>query len=297
MPVRAKGKPRRSHGKIGFADMARAIAFKWKQITPHDKAVFQRLAAADKKRYTEEMKEWKLRNTEGSEKNEATSIKQWLQSGAEDEETTVLNKKKDSPEVDEPVPSLPSLTLEGVVMSLSSRLSVAQQQFASAESALLPAQHMHTHCLQLMQLLGFEALSYHRAMLDMAINQSQIPPLCIRDSAETNAAYQSFLHDYTKQQQQQLESMYGTLLPSTAGPALPMAMLQGSSLCRNNPSVSGAARMQHPTTMASMNQQPMAHSSSSSKAGGGDGTSSMAHLAHDIGPECCKFLIDIFLQD
>jgi hypothetical protein len=59
MPVRASGKPRRSHGKMGFADMARAIAGKWKTITPQEKAVYAELAAVDKRRYIEEMEEWK----------------------------------------------------------------------------------------------------------------------------------------------------------------------------------------------------------------------------------------------
>jgi HMG-box domain len=59
MPVRDSGKPRRSHGKMGFADMARAIAGKWKSINPQEKAVYAKLAAEDKRRYKDEMEAWK----------------------------------------------------------------------------------------------------------------------------------------------------------------------------------------------------------------------------------------------
>jgi HMG-box domain len=59
MPVRATGKPRKSHGKMGFADMARVIAGKWKTIRPQEKVIFVEMAATDKKRYKQEMVEWK----------------------------------------------------------------------------------------------------------------------------------------------------------------------------------------------------------------------------------------------
>ena len=47
-PVRASGKPRRSHGKVGFAEMARRISAKWKQISVEDKLYYEGLAAKDK---------------------------------------------------------------------------------------------------------------------------------------------------------------------------------------------------------------------------------------------------------
>ena len=47
-PVRASGKPRRSHGKVGFAEMAKRIGAKWKQISAEDKAHYEGLAAKDK---------------------------------------------------------------------------------------------------------------------------------------------------------------------------------------------------------------------------------------------------------
>jgi hypothetical protein len=58
-PMRAEGKPRRSHGKIGFADLARLIASKWKAVSPDKRAFYEELAVKDKARYVKEMNEWK----------------------------------------------------------------------------------------------------------------------------------------------------------------------------------------------------------------------------------------------
>jgi hypothetical protein len=58
-PDRVEGKPRRSHGKIGFADLARNIAANWKSIDAVSRAHFDRLAAKDKERYRTAMEEWK----------------------------------------------------------------------------------------------------------------------------------------------------------------------------------------------------------------------------------------------
>jgi hypothetical protein len=49
---------RKSHGKIGFAEMARAISSKWKMITPENKAYYDELAAQDKVRYKSQMAAW-----------------------------------------------------------------------------------------------------------------------------------------------------------------------------------------------------------------------------------------------
>lgn len=58
-PTRPEGKPRRSHGKIGFAELARSIAGKWNKIDADTRAHYDSLAATDKKRYLREMDEWK----------------------------------------------------------------------------------------------------------------------------------------------------------------------------------------------------------------------------------------------
>ena len=52
-------KPKKSHGKIGFADMARTIAAKWKTLNDNDKLEYEILAAQDTQRYEREMAVWK----------------------------------------------------------------------------------------------------------------------------------------------------------------------------------------------------------------------------------------------
>ena len=55
LPTRNGKKPRNSHGKIGFADMARTIAAKWKRITPEEKTEYNELAEMDSIRYKQEL--------------------------------------------------------------------------------------------------------------------------------------------------------------------------------------------------------------------------------------------------
>eukprot|EP00977_Amphora_coffeiformis_P010146 scaffold2363_cov159-Amphora_coffeaeformis.AAC.8 len=55
LPVRAEGKPRRSHGKLGFVDMARIISHRWKNIDERTKAYFDHLAHLERDRYDREM--------------------------------------------------------------------------------------------------------------------------------------------------------------------------------------------------------------------------------------------------
>jgi len=67
LPVRARGKPRHSHGKIGFADLARKIAAKWKALTKEEREPFDEQAAVEKKRYAKEMKVWKKEQEEAKQ--------------------------------------------------------------------------------------------------------------------------------------------------------------------------------------------------------------------------------------
>ena len=59
VPERVDGKPRRSHGKIGFAPLARTIAQRWNALDVHERSIFEEQAAKDKVRYDKEMAEWK----------------------------------------------------------------------------------------------------------------------------------------------------------------------------------------------------------------------------------------------
>lgn len=50
---------RRTHGKVGFAEMARVIGTKWKQLPDEDKKVYIEQAAKEKKRYAKDLAVWK----------------------------------------------------------------------------------------------------------------------------------------------------------------------------------------------------------------------------------------------
>ena len=45
LPVRPQGKPRRSHGKMGFVQMVRLMGKKWKALGSETKSVFEAMAA------------------------------------------------------------------------------------------------------------------------------------------------------------------------------------------------------------------------------------------------------------
>lgn len=61
LPVRKQGKPLRSHGKIGFRDMAKLIGQKWRTLDPKDKAPFEAMAKRNKERQAKEMAAYKKR--------------------------------------------------------------------------------------------------------------------------------------------------------------------------------------------------------------------------------------------
>jgi HMG-box domain len=56
--VGAEFKPRRSHGKIGFRDLALRISTKWKSLSADERSLFEDMAAADKMRYQNEKRKW-----------------------------------------------------------------------------------------------------------------------------------------------------------------------------------------------------------------------------------------------
>jgi hypothetical protein len=60
VPEMMEGKPRRSHGKIGFAQLARAIAERWNSIHELERRYYDGKAAEDKIRYARELEEWNM---------------------------------------------------------------------------------------------------------------------------------------------------------------------------------------------------------------------------------------------
>lgn len=83
---------RRAHVKstgIGFANLAKTIAAKWKQIDPKTRAEFQELAAAEKERYNKEMAVWRDKKKVEKELTEkARSLDAELRSSLLTEEPT-----------------------------------------------------------------------------------------------------------------------------------------------------------------------------------------------------------------
>jgi hypothetical protein len=53
-----KRRHRKTHGKIGFADLARKIAEKWKKLDSESKSYFEARAEAEKARYKRELEVW-----------------------------------------------------------------------------------------------------------------------------------------------------------------------------------------------------------------------------------------------
>merc|ERR1712226_1266546 len=66
--VPGKMKPARSHGKIGFASLARTVAKKWKTIDPSERKRFEQLAAKEKQRFIKEKQAWKKLKAKESKK-------------------------------------------------------------------------------------------------------------------------------------------------------------------------------------------------------------------------------------
>ena len=63
-------KPKTSHGKIGFTDLARMVSKRWKKIDQHQKAHYEALAQKEKERYYQEMNEWYYQNNKDDEEEE-----------------------------------------------------------------------------------------------------------------------------------------------------------------------------------------------------------------------------------
>ena len=66
LPVRPEGKPRRSHGKIGFVKLARHVGQKWKALDETARSHYDALATKDKERYEREMKEYSRKRAANS---------------------------------------------------------------------------------------------------------------------------------------------------------------------------------------------------------------------------------------
>lgn len=60
LPVRAQGKPKNSHGKCGFQELARIIGAKWRSLDSGSRQYYDKLAAIEKKKYDKAVKYYKM---------------------------------------------------------------------------------------------------------------------------------------------------------------------------------------------------------------------------------------------
>ena len=79
-----RGKHRKTHGKIGFGDLARSIAYNWKTTDKLARSIFEARADTEKARYKKELDVWKKTQTDSektakaAEKNNKTQQAQLL---------------------------------------------------------------------------------------------------------------------------------------------------------------------------------------------------------------------------
>lgn len=62
-PEKPKRKHRKTHGKITFAELARAIANRWRGLAKDQKDLLLERAASEKKRFLKELEEWNKKNS------------------------------------------------------------------------------------------------------------------------------------------------------------------------------------------------------------------------------------------
>ena len=78
LPSRQGRKPKRSHGKINFKDLANTIAAKWKEITPAEKERYEKIASVGREKYMRLAKAWKKKQKQfkkQQQKNEKANLK------------------------------------------------------------------------------------------------------------------------------------------------------------------------------------------------------------------------------
>ena len=66
-----KRKHRKTHGKVGFAQMAKEISTKWKALDKCERKVFEDQASAEKERYVKAMSIWRKGMAEAARKMKA----------------------------------------------------------------------------------------------------------------------------------------------------------------------------------------------------------------------------------
>jgi hypothetical protein len=99
---RKKRAHRRTHGKISFSDLAKAIGKKWNELSEEGRSKYVESAAKEKARYQEELKIYKRKREENGIKNEGNRSKRT--SSLRQEEQITAPSKRFHPEEAYPPP-------------------------------------------------------------------------------------------------------------------------------------------------------------------------------------------------
>ncbi|KAL7562003.1 hypothetical protein ACA910_004686 [Epithemia clementina (nom. ined.)] len=99
LPVRPQGVPRRSHGKMGFAEMARTISQQWNALDAASREPYDRLGRQERDLYQQRMAAWKAKSGGQTSRNNSNnknnkSNKKHKKQEAETMETTTTNQQE-----------------------------------------------------------------------------------------------------------------------------------------------------------------------------------------------------------
>jgi HMG-box domain len=133
---------RKTHGKIGFADLARSIADQWKSIDANSRSTFESQADIEKTRYKKE-------------------LEAWMKGRKEKEDRTV---KKSKPAL---IQSVPQQSLSGMMSASSIRNQLLHQQLMMQHQALMSQQQ------QMETLMGLPDMIQQQQRHIMLMNQQR----------------------------------------------------------------------------------------------------------------------------
>lgn len=133
-----KGKKRGKKLGVGFANLAKIIAAKWKTLEPEQKAPFEKRASVDKQRYDAELAEWRERQK--AEKKDEKKTKGRTSPKREAKHETLLSEG--SPSLSHaPFPELSTIADPYPSDWFDVRDSSSQQYDESEAASMAPGQH------------------------------------------------------------------------------------------------------------------------------------------------------------
>lgn len=95
---------RKSHGKVGFAEMARSIGTKWKNLPSTEKKTFEEQALKEKERYASELATWteqqKIKEREGKMQDSKKQTKTKSKVGSTEQVMEVASSTKNMMKID-----------------------------------------------------------------------------------------------------------------------------------------------------------------------------------------------------